>query len=272
MSFFNETHIPTSGNPLTAGQEFNRWGQQQFANNFSKGGITSFMFAPKGRRAGGLFGGGTRQGSAEHHRRLLDMEQAGIDTTKAQKGLEKTAKKKWGELGKLGKVGRVGGSLMKTGPMAAIMGGVTAATTEGSAVDKAAAGVAMGLGSTVGWEVGSKAGAWAGAATGAAIGTALLPGIGTAIGGLIGGVAGYVGGGLLGAYGGEEIVNAGKNWMDKSVSYGQRQKYASGWKGDTSAYNTQKASTMRQMSMQAMNQGMMSSRSGLGHEGVMVHS
>lgn len=262
----------TTGNTTTTGAElgekFRTWGQQTFAGNYSRGGIASYMFSPGGRRPGGLFGE-TKAGSSSHIRKLERMRESGrYDKGKIDKALERAtaagnkAKTPWKDLGGMSKAGRVGGMMLKAGPMALITGVASAAMTQGSAGDKLTAGLAMGIGTTVGWEVGSKAGMAAGAAIGS-----VVPVVGTAIGA----VAGYIIGGLSGAYAGEQGIHGIKGMMDKRVELARKQKYASGWYGDMSAFNTQKAATMRQYSLQAMNQGMMSARSGLGHEGVMVH-
>lgn len=272
MSFFNEA----PGNPkanMSMGQKFNIKGQQMFAGNYARGGMASYMFSPGGRRPGGLFFGGTSAGSDRHIARLERMKGSGLyNEDKIDKAIQgaknvhhSAPKKAWGELGKIGKVGRVGSKAMgvmgNVPAMALISGVAMGAMTEGSAGDKATAGVA-GAVSMVGWEVGSKAGMVAGAAIGS-----VVPVVGTAIGA----VAGYIAGGLAGAWASEEGVHGIKGMMDKRVDLARKQKRASGWYGDTSAFDTQKAATMRQMSLQAMNSGMMSARSGLGHEGVMVH-
>lgn len=267
---------------MSAQQRLNLWGQQTFASNYTKGGITSYMFSPGGRRPGGIFGG-AKEGGYRHIRRLEKMRDSGRYNTKAIQGVIDrvnapkaggTPAKPWKELSKVGKVGRVGSKMMKAAfsmPGGVIIGGAMGAyMTEGDATDKATGAVAFGIGSTIGWHVGSKAGVWAGAAAGAAIGS-VVPVVGTAVGGLIGGAIGYLGGGFGGAYLGEQATFGIKSTMDKKVDIARKQKYASGWYGDQSAFNTQKAATMRQYSLQAMNQGMMSARSGLGHEGVMVH-
>ena len=276
MSFFNEVTMsnPKATTGMNMGQKFNVMGQQMFAGNYAKGGMASYMFSPGGRRPGGLFFGGAAEGGSRHIARLEKMRGSGLYNEKSiDKALEKAKnvhsgggpKKAWGELGKVGKVGRVGSKAMgvvgNVPAMALISGVAMGAMTEGSAGDKATAGVA-GAVSMVGWEVGSKAGMAAGAAIGS-----VVPVVGTAIGA----VAGYIVSGLAGAWASEEGVHGIKGMMDKRVDLARKQKRASGWYGDTSAFDTQKAATMRQMSLQAMNSGMMSARSGLGHEGVMVH-
>lgn len=272
MSWFNEVHMSsanTSNVNLSMGEKFRRFGQAQFASSYARGGMAAYMFSPGGRRPGGLFFGGTTEGSTRHLSRLQKMKASGMyDDARIDKAIKSAeahnlkTKKSWGELSKLGKTGRVAGALTKTGPMAVITGAVAAGVTEGSAGDKATAGLAMGVGATVGWEVGSKAGMAAGAAVGS-----VVPVVGTAIGA----AAGYIIGGLAGAYVGEEGIHGIRNTMDANVKMVRKQREHRGWYGDTSAFDTQRAATMRQASLQMMNQGMMSARSALGHEGVMIH-
>jgi hypothetical protein len=44
-----------------------------------------------------------------------------------------------------------------------------------------------------------------------------------------------------------------------------------GWAGQTQVFNTQKAATMRQRSLEAMNRGMMNARSAMGREASFMH-
>ena len=158
-------------------------------------------------------------------------------------------------VGMFGRGKRILGGLGKAArPIGAIaMIGIPAFTEEGAA-DKLT-GMAAGAASWAGMEIGAMAGA--------AIGTAILPGVGTIIGGLIGGIAGGIGG--------EETVWGAREIADKIADRGKRMRTQQGWYGDTAALDTQKAVTMRQASLQMMNQGNMSARSGLGHEGAMIH-
>lgn len=108
---------------------------------------------------------------------------------------------------------------------------------------------------------GSAAGAFsfAGMYAGAAVGTAAFGPFGGIIGGIIGGIAG------------PEALHEMWDKADFIAARGRRMRTQQGWYGDTAAFDTQKAVTMRQASLQMMNQGNMSARSGLGHEGVMIH-
>jgi hypothetical protein len=271
MSFFDEVTMKDVG-PKTMTEKFNLLGQQTFANNYAKGGMSSYMFSPGGRRPGGLFFGSAKEGGFRHLRRLEKMKRSGLyNPQKIQGIIDSYSAKTIGrsantEPGIFNKIGNsVGGKAFKaassTPGMMLISGVASAVTTEGSAGDKFTAGTASAA-SIIGWEAGSKVGLAAGAAIGS-----VVPVVGTAIGA----VAGYLIGGISGAFAAEEGVHGVKGYMDKNVDAARRQKYASGWYGDTSAFNTQKASTMRQMSLQMMNSGMMSARSGLGHEGLQLH-
>jgi hypothetical protein len=133
-------------------------------------------------------------------------------------------------------------------------------TTPGGLDDKLRAVAGSGA-SAVGWAAGAKLGA----ASGAALGS-VIPGLGTAVGA----VTGTVLGGLAGAIGAEQIVSFGFQQMDRLVE-GERAKRHLNWVNESAAFRTRKSATMRQQSLQAMNRGMMASRSVLGREASFMH-
>jgi hypothetical protein len=145
-----------------------------------------------------------------------------------------------------------GGGLLGFG----ITAGVVAASgvmTEGSMQEKARA-----MTSAVGMEVGFAAGSKVGL------------GIGAAIGGPVGGVVGFLAGGMIGGIAGGELTDAITRIPDKMVD-AQRQSRGLDWGQHTAAFQTQRAHTMRQRSLAAMNRGEMSARSLLGQEALFVH-
>jgi hypothetical protein len=134
----------------------------------------------------------------------------------------------------------------------------------GSTGDRAAAAageVAGGIGGGIGW--------FAGGATGAAIGSAILPGVGTVIGGLVGSFAGS----FAGYSAGSGAVGTAYDFANRLVDNEKRKRGLewNDWAGQTQAFNTQRASTMRQRSLEAMNRGMMNSRSLMGREASFMH-
>ena len=256
MSFGSTS--PT-GIPPGTGSAFAQWGRRTFAANYAASGIASYMFAyddgPGVRRGRNLAGRGW-EGSARWHQNLDAMQARDPQAPRDKRGRTAYDKAR-GKYSKIAWKGRVlfGGALMGAmlyGEMSATEGGPGQKIRAGGA---AVAGVA-------GWEVGGRAGALAGAK----LGTALGP-VGTAVGGL----AGY----FVGAFAGSEIgrtLGAGVyDALDSVASVGRRTRAVSNWVGDMSAFRTEKAATMRQMSMQMMNTGMMTARNALGHEGLILH-
>jgi hypothetical protein len=258
MGWFEETRINRMSQTLSSSNSgLANWGRGQFANNFAQGGITSYMFSPGGQRPWGK----TERGSTSYMRRLEAMSRA--TPQYADKiNQSKNFKQKYGP--PKGNILGAAGSIAAIGFIAA-----PAFTTKGSAADRMT-GVAAGVGIIHGWGVGSEIGKAIGTRAGAAIGSIVGP-IGTAIGAGLGRLVGYFGGGFLGSYIGEEGVHKTRGILDDVAAIGKRRRSWQGWYGDTAAFDTQKAVTMRQTSLQLMNQGMMSARSGLGHEGIMIH-
>jgi hypothetical protein len=220
------------------------WGRQQFAGSFARGGAAATLFAPSRAEAfispwrmkAGVGGGRY----LENLRRLQKLHP---DNPKIQKTISKTLKSGGP---------KVGPSLLGGGLMAAMIA-LPAFTTEGPIEEKMRA-VTSGAGSFAGWEVGSKLGM----------------GIGAAVGGGIGGVVGYIGGGLIGSIAGGELTEAITRIPDRMVDR-ERNRRNLDWGAHTAAFQTQRAHTMRQQSLAAMNRGQMSARSLLGQESMFVH-
>lgn len=248
MSWFEQTRTDFLAGRLQQSGGLMTWGRGMFARNFAEGGFASRVFSPGGVRPWGR----ARAGGTRYRQNLMAMKAASPrHTKKIDKLLAAEPKRAAGSI--LGGVGRVG--------LAGAFLAMPAIMTEGTAGDRATAMVAGAVG-WGGWEIGSKAGMAAGASIGS-----VVPVLGTAIGA----VAGYLAGGFAGSIGAEKLVYGVKGEMDRIAAEGKRRRTFTGWYGDTAAFDTQKAATMRQMSLQMMNQGMMTARSGLGHEGVMMH-
>jgi hypothetical protein len=221
-----------------------------FASSFARGGgLAPTMFAPSVKEAF-LTPWRTKHkiGSDAHIRNLEQMLARDPDS----EGLKKAIKKASSGFSKLGMLGRIGGA----GLMGAFIA-LPAFITPGSGAEKARAVV----GGLAGWTLGAKAGMGLGAAIGS-----IVPGVGTAIGAVVGGLAG----GIAGAIGFYEGFQALSRIPDRMVDR-ERARRKLDWVGDKRAFQTQRASTMRQQSMEMMNRGMMSARSMLGREGVMLH-
>lgn len=280
MSFFDETGTNRlAGRLNSVDDKFLTWGRNQFASNFAQGGIAAHAFSPGGRRPWGS----ARHGGGRYIQRLEAMKAAAPHLSAKYDKMIGEARDAYGGRGYgrmvkdkktgamtykgPGRLSKIGGVVMPAAGAAFL---AMPAFGEGSVADKVT-NITANAAAMVGWEVGTKVGRLAGAKTGAAIGTAILPGLGTAAGAVVGGVAGWLGGGLAGSIVGEESVHAWRSGLDHLATIGRRQRKWEGWYGDTSAFQTEKAVTMRQASLQMMNQGMMSARSGLGHEGIMVH-
>jgi len=227
------------------------WDLHQFAkSSFPSamargGGFASSMFAPTTREA--IKAPWRRKvgfGSPEHLSNLRRMQKVDPHNLNIRNAIAKASKGP-GKVSALRSAARVG--------VGAALIGLPAVLTPGSGQEKARAATG-GLVGQVGWEIGSR--------VGMSIGSAILPGVGTAIG--------AIAGGLMGAISSDEGFQALSRIPDRMVER-ERSKRNLNWTNDMSAFQTRKASTMRQQSLQAMNRGQMSSRSMLGREGVMLH-
>jgi hypothetical protein len=254
MSYLDEVRASTGS--LTA--DFNTWGRQTFHKSYSSGGIASYAFSPAGKNTRGV-----RVGTSRYNSRLENIRNeivsSGGNTTKIDKSIASSRKAPgilrrnlWG-LGGIVSAGFVLTSVLSAedGPANKLKAGV--------------GGLASGIGFDIGSGLGMKAGALAGALAGS-----VVPVIGTAIGAAIGGVAGFLGGGFLGSSAGEKMATSSIDFLDSRVDKSRKAR-TMGWRRSNAAFSTQAAYTMRSASLQMMNQGMLSARSGLGHEGVMMH-
>lgn len=238
--------------------DFNTWGRQTFHKSYASGGLASYAFSPVGQRASGA-----KAGSTEYLKRLESVRSeiiaSGGNAEKINKNIANIRKSPgilkrnlWG----LGGIVTAGFTLH------------AALSAEGGPAEKLKAGIG-GFASGIGFDVGSAIGMKAGAAAGAIAGS-VIPLVGTAIGATIGGVLGFLGGGFVGSSVGEGAVGGGFDFLQGKVDK-SRQARTLGWRRSNAAFNTQAAQTMRAASLQMMNKGMLSARSGLGHEGVMMH-
>jgi hypothetical protein len=203
----------------------------------------------------GIFRRKVRAGSPEHMRRLRALA---ANVPGARPGVNKAIEK----MTKTGAKRSVGGMLMKAAGPAATVGFAAHAafTEEGTASDKVGAGLGM-LAGGAGWMVGSKVGAGVGAAVGS-----VVPVVGTAVGA----AAGYLVGGMLGFTGVDAAVREVAGIPQRLVDR-EKSRRRLNWGTPNPAFYTRQASTMRQLSLQAMNRGHMTSRSALGQEGMFFH-
>lgn len=250
--------------------EWHTAGRSQFANSFARGGMVGAMFSTN--RADALKNiwtpkvMGTLEGSAEHIRRMERIAQ--LHPNKAEKIGEQILKYKNSSMspatralrGKafaygLGGVANVGFGLYSA---YSVPGSLTDVNTW---ADRGVAGVS-GVASGVAFGVGMKAGAL----VGGTIGSLILPGVGSAAGIIAGGLVGGLGASMLTESGINVAYNFANNLVDKERA---RRKFD--WVGNKAMFQTEKAYTMRQMSLAAMNNGMSSPRSLLGKESIFVH-
>ena len=247
---------------------FNVWGQGQWMNNFASGGISSYMFPTDDIRIRrGLFGSKVRPGSRAYDRNLqaiINARGGGSEMGEKALGLQKQYGGFANRIGVRGLGGRLakgargiaGGSILAGGFMA-----YTAYSTKGTAYDKTKATLGV-AGSFAAWGPGMHAGMAIGGAIGALV---PIPGAG-----IVGALAGAAVGGLAASAAGQAITEATIGSLNSIAERGKRRR-VSNWVGDTSTFHTQKAATMRQASLQMMNNGMMTARNALGNEGIMFH-
>jgi len=273
-------HRSTDGFLKQANWEVKHFGRTQFASNYARGGIAYTAFAPNLREAftspwkttwsGYHTFPGTRIGSETHFKGLDALESQygpSKNLTKARESLT-TKKKPWKELSGWGKTGRVAfnqTSLTGLGLAAGVgfvaHSGYSAYAAGGTKADVAkamGAEMAGAAGSAIGLKIGASAGAFYGGLVGGAPGMAIGAGVGW--------LAGMMGGYGIGASAFMNTVGLSEGLVDR-----HRSKRAFNWVGSTEAFDTQKSHTMRQQSLQLMNRGMMTARSALGREAVMLH-
>jgi hypothetical protein len=259
MDWFDKN--PYGNNPSwiqSARWDINRFGRQQFVSNYARNGLSAMLFAPTPGSAFKAAWGKTHQaGSLTHMRNLRQLANRYPDNPNIINALQKVEESEMMSLGTkksvFGKVGNVIGKGLSHSIFSAGFYGYTFATTPGSLAEKSKA--------TVSEVVGMQA-FRVGMAAGAAVGTAILPGIGTVVGGLVGGF-----GAQIAASSATQFVF---NTTDRMIQK-ERDRRNLNWAGDTSAFNTEAAYTMRQRSLSAMNRGMSTARSALGREAIMVH-
>jgi len=236
----------------------NMWEQHttnraRFANSYAKGGFAATAFAPtRGEMMKAPWRKKSRQGSSQHLQNLKKLQQG----NPGHEGIAKSITKAEQGIAKAGVLGKVAGVAFN-----GVFAVLPAFTTPGGVNEKARA-VGAGITGLGGFAVGAKLGMGVGASIGAFI---PLPGM-TALGGAIGGLVGGFGA-MIGV---EEAFHAVLGIPDRMVER-ERAKGRLNWINDSSAFQTQKAHTMRQQSLQSMNRGMTTSRSLLGREGVHLH-
>jgi len=254
-------HSPYGVKPSVL-QEFrwnmHTWGREAFASNFARGGVTSAFFAATpGEAWSAAWRPALEYGSSEHISNLRRIQKTNpnnlniADTIKKAELAGKTGKGMF-----KGMVGKMGGPALNAAFVA-----YEAYNTPGGATEKSRAAATAGV-SFVGFGVGMKVGFASGVTAGVAIGGP----VGGVIGGVVGGLGGGIVGGLLAEKGMGGIFSATDNMVER-----ERARRTLDWRRDQSAFNTQKAYTMRQQSLQMMNRGMMNARSILGREAVMLH-
>jgi len=252
--FASNPHAPNPGIHGTMKWGAHKFGRSAFPSAFARGGgYVSSAFAPTTKEAlTAPWRKKHKVGSMEHIHNLRRMQAEKPNSKAIQRAITKaeTSASKFGA-----------GKLAASIGMGAAMVALPAFMTPGSGLEKARA-AAGGVASIAGWEIGMRAGMGGGAA----LGNFILPGVG----GLIGGGVGAIAGGLAGAIGADAGFQALSRIPDRMVER-ERARRNLNWRGDTTAFMTQSAHTMRQQSLQAMNRGQQSARSMLGREGVMLH-
>jgi len=254
MQWFDANpHGPNAGIRGDLMWEIHEGARGMFPSSFARGGtFATTAFAPTASEAfKSPWRKSIKHGSPQHIENLRRMQRADPGNERITNQIKK-AETKSAKFALGGRVARFGLGLG--------MVGIPAFATPGGIQEKGKA-VAASLVGQVGWELGSKAGMGIGAALGS-----VIPGLGTAIGAGVG----FLAGGFLGAYGAEEAAYGVMGVSDRMVER-ERSRRRLNWKGDTTAFMTRSAHTMRQQSLQAMNRGQMTARSMLGREGVMLH-
>lgn len=258
MSYYDESRSAWQ-NYRQAGATLQRdlyaFGSQTFANSYAQGGHAWKIFAPSGVK------GYSRAaiGSPEYNRRLEELRMASERGSSARKNIHKTLREaRAGKLGEKASSGFVGKWAGRT--VGAALIGLPMLTTEGGLKEKGVA-TAAGAAGYAAFHTSGIAGAYLGASVGS-----IVP----VIGNIIGGVLGYAAGALAGSSAVESMVHGSFGMLDK-MAMKNRSLRKNSWAGNTSAFNTQQAYTMRAASLQMMNTGLLTARSGLGHEGVILH-
>jgi len=263
-------------------KDFVRWGRTQFAANYARGGLSRVAFAPTRKAAVGnafrsmandlRYGPSGGEGSRMQKRNLLNMLDDYPDVTsqeniRVQEAYEKVSKQKgsfW-KASRWEKTQRVGGRVLGSRIFGPALGLAFAGHAAYAAADQGLGAAGKAFGAEVTGAVAGYGGMYAGAAIGAAAGSVLGP-VGMAAGALVGFFGGMMGGYVLGAEAFTGTVELAEGLVDS-----HRQKRKFNWVGSTAAFDTRRAHTMRQQSLQLMNRGMMTARSTMGREAVMLH-
>lgn len=252
--FQNIPNKPTNNFWQNTKNEYYQWGRNQFASSFASGGYAAAAFgpSPKSRMEAALGFNSVEVGSDTHIRRLRQMANLpGANKEKLNATISKMEKM---GVGKSSAMRSVAGGMLGLGLGAAFIA-APAIAEEGRSGAKIKAGI-----KGIGDQIGFSAGGYLGKVAGARLGGAIAPAVGGLAGGIIGGIA--VGAAIQGGIAfGEHLQDLGS----RNRLHGWK------WAQQNPAFNTQKAATMRQMAMQQMNRGMMSSRNLLGQEARMIH-
>ena len=240
------------------------FGKFHIASNMARGGFAATAFAATpGQAFKSAFAPKYAAGSSQHIQALEKMLAQSPGNEGITKALD-SAYSKAESISKAGAKGRVkafGGKMLGGGLMAGMMVGMPMYSTPGGVAEKGRAGV-KGIAEWVGWEAGAVLGTALGGAAGVAAGGGaagiLLTGVGM--------IAGGLGASLLVGAAFEGVTHITDKLVDR-----EQDRRRLNWKGDTAAFSTQKASTMRQQSLGAMNRGLTTARSAMGREGVMLH-
>lgn len=226
-----------------------------FHDSFARRGIAATVSArTPGFAFRNVFNRPFEHGSPEHINNLKKLQRMEPDNESIAEALKRArAPKATSFASKLarGALGGVGSAAFTVLPAFVTPGGVK---EKGRAV----------VGGIVGG-AGAHGGMLAGAATGAALGS-VFPVIGTGIGLVAGGLAGALAGGLGTDYLYQKVLGVADRAVDR-----QRDMRKLDWVKDQSAFQTKRAYTMRQQSLQAMNRGMTTSRSLMGREAMFTH-
>lgn len=248
-NWFQENPVQNPGFMQKARWQSHVWARQRFAGSFASGGFASTAFAPtSGDALSSPWRSKPTVGSyqyMENLRQLQKMHPKNRSIQKAINNVKRPVHK--------GAFSRGMSSLMSVAGPAAVIGG-SIYFAEDNTPHEIARSITTGIGADIGWIIGAKAGAGIGAAVGGPLGA------------VVGGALGAIGGGIAGG----QLTDAMTRIPDQMVD-SQRRRRSLDWGKQNAAFNTQRAATMRQQSLAAMNRGQLSARSLLGQEAVFVH-
>lgn len=239
----------------------NQWGRTKFASSFAQGGYAAAVFADtsQGRMDAYMGRNQSISGSKEHIQRMRQLAANTSDpAAKAKINKQISGLAKNGGVGSMGKA--IGGALLYGGMTAGLVVAPFVAT-EGSITDRSKAAV-----SGAAFEVGSGVGGLAGKRAAAnVIGKSFL-------GRTVASGAVRLGARMAGGFAMTAVAEAGMAGVDHMRDLGSKTRMNGlEWGQQNGAFDTQRAHTMRQQSLQQMNNGTMSARSLLGREAVYLH-